>query len=147
MFSQNFIYYLIEVVFPSYLTISIGIIRKPWYIFYSYTNFVMAINTIFAIVSLISNPLVWLSDRYASYIVFKKQQEIEKAKASVKVISAEEMKNLPVEVIRKMRESESVSPETLALQRAQIRARRAKAVRFVYGLIVYIITVYGYTMF
>lgn len=57
------------------------------------------------------------------------------------------MKNLPIEVIRKMRETESVSPETLALQRAQIRARRAKAVRFVYGLIMYTITVYGYTMF
>lgn len=148
MFSQKFVHYLMEVVLPSYLNIILFLLRRPWEVFLSFKIMYMAISTFVAISNMILNPLVWIGDRYSSYLLYKKQQELAeaKAKASAKAISVEDMKNLPIEILRKM-EAEAASPETIALEQAQRRVRRAKAVKFVYSLIVYIITVYGFTLF
>lgn len=149
MFSQKFVQYLMEVVLPSYLNIILFLIRRPWEVFLSFKTVHMAIGTFVAISNMILNPLVWIGDRYSSYLLYKKKQELAeaKAKASAKAISVEDMKNLPIEILRKMEEAEAASPETIALEQAQRRVRRAKAVKFVYSLIVYIITVYGLSLF
>lgn len=149
MFSQKFINYILEVVLPSYLNIILFLIRRPWKVFLSFKTMYMAIGTFVAISNMILNPLVWIGDRYSSYLLYKKQQELAeaKAKASAKAISVEDMKNLPIEILRKMEEAEATSPETIALEQAQRKVRRAKAVKFVYGLIVYAISIYGFSLF